>query len=620
MRRATAVFLATILPLLNLTSNLFAGDVIIESPDRNLAATVSTHPELGLSYTVKAGENIVIAPSPLGIVLNGEMIGQGLRIIGTEASKSDEIWHPVWGERDRVRNQYNQVLIRLEEIATPGRQIEIALRAYNEGIAFQYIIPEQPGLEQAEIQSESSEFRFTGDYTAWATYSGQGTYQAVPISGIKPNCERPLVVQISENLYAAVAEAGLVDYARMRLAPAKNAPHGVVSQLHSAVTLDTPAASPWRVVMVADSPGAMLENNDIIPNLNPPCAIADTSWIKPGKVIREVTLTTKGGIACVDFAVKHGLQYVEFDAGWYGPEGDPASDATTITLDPKRSAGPLDLHAVIEYAAQRDIGILLYVNHLALEQQLDQLLPLYRDWGIKGIKFGFVNVGSQKWTRWLHDAIAKCADHQFMVDVHDEYRPTGFSRTYPNLMTVEGIGGDETRPTNQHSLNYLFTRMLAGPADNTFCWTDQRVTQNSTHAYQMAKTICFFSPWQFLFWYDRPAAIPETPELEFFKHLPTTWDQTEVLAGEIGSHAIIARKSGGEWYIGAMNAERARTITVSLDFLDTGREYMATQYIHNPDAASPTKVSVKIMGVTNSTELPVTMGEKSGTAFRLVPQ
>jgi len=211
---------------------------------------------------------------------------------------------------------------------------------------------------------------------------------------------------------------------------------------------------------------------------------------------------------------------------------------STVTLDPQRSKGPLDLREVIRYANERGIGIIVYVNHIALERQLDQLLPLYKRWGIKGIKFGFVNVGSQRWTRWLHDAIRKCAAHQFMVDVHDEYRMTGFSRTYPNLMTVEGIRGDEARPTNEQTLIYAFTRMIAGPAGNTVCWNDPRVTMNSTHAYQLAKPVVLFSPWQFLFWYDWPAVVEDTPELEFYNHLPTTWDDTRVIHVRIERLAV----------------------------------------------------------------------------------
>lgn len=190
--------------------------------------------------------------------------------------------------------------------------------------------------------------------------------------------------------------------------------------------------------MIADSPGKLLEQNYILQNLNPPCEIPDPSRIKPGKAIRDITLTTTGGLACIDFAVSHGLQYVEFDAGWYGPEYEMSSDATTITLDGKRSKGPFNLHEIVRYGEEKGIEVILCVNRRALEQQPDTLLPLYRSWGIAGIKYGFVQVGDQEYTRWLHEAVKKTAQYK-MVDIHDEYRPTGFSRTWPNLLTQEGI-------------------------------------------------------------------------------------------------------------------------------------------------------------------------------------
>jgi alpha-glucosidase len=263
---------------------------------------------------------------------------------------------------------------------------------------------------------------------------------------LKKDCERPLVIEVGDGAFAAVAEAGLVEYARMRLSPDPRQAHSLVSSLASEVRAAGLLTTPWRVIMLGRTPGQLLEQNYLIMNLNEPCAMEDTSWIRPGKVIREVTLTTTGGMACVDFAAEHNLQYVEFDAGWYGHEYSDQSDARTISVDPKRSKGPLDLHAVIEYAKQRDIGIIVYVNRRALERQLDEILPLYEKWGIKGVKYGFVQVGPQKWTAWLHEAVRKAADHHLMVDVHDEYRPTGYSRTYPNLMTQEGIAGDETAP------------------------------------------------------------------------------------------------------------------------------------------------------------------------------
>ena len=313
------------------------------------------------------------------------------------------------------------------------------------------------------------------------------------------------MAQVADDLFIAVAEAKLVDYARMKFVPL--AANAIVSDLSGPVSNALPLTTPWRVIMAASTPGRLLENNFLILNLNDPCALADTSWIKPGKVIREVTLTTVGGKACVDFAARRGLQYVEFDAGWYGPENDPKSDASAVNLDPKRSKGPLDLIEVIRYGNEHGIGIILYVNHVAAEKQLDQILPLYQKWGVKGVKYGFVNVGPQQWTGWLHHAIRRAAEHKLMVDVHDEYRPTGYTRTYPNLMTVEGISGDETSPVNRQTLTLQFMRFLAGPADNTICYYDARVDKNATHAFQLAKAVCLYSPWQFLYWYDRPPGI-----------------------------------------------------------------------------------------------------------------
>jgi alpha-glucosidase len=377
----------------------------------------------------------------------------------------------------------------------------------------------------------------------------------------------------------------------------------------------------------------LLEHNYLILNLNEPCAIEDTSWIKPGKVIREVTLTTAGGMACVDFAAEHNLQYVEFDAGWYGHEYSDKSDARTISVDPKRSKGPLDLHAVIEYARQRDIGIILYVNRRALERQLNEILPLYERWGIKGVKYGFVQVGSQKWTAWLHEAVRKAAEHHLMVDIHDEYRPSGYSRTYPNLMTQEGVAGDETRPSNSLTLTILFTRMLAGAADNTICYYDRRVDENASHAYQLAKSVCLYSPWQFLYWYDRPDRSPrktsgaggsrnvigDEPELEFFDHVPTVWDDTKVICGEIGEYAVIARRSGESWFIGCMNGEAPRTLDVPLDFLDPDRTYVAHIYSDNLAVRTRTHVKISRWMVNSATILKVDLAARGGQAIRICP-
>jgi alpha-glucosidase len=594
------------------------------------------------TYTVTYNNRLVIADSRLGLAIkDAASLQAGFEIVEVSRTSHDSTYWPVYGEREIIRDYYNQLVAELRESRPPHRRLHLTFRAYNEGAALCYTIPQQDTLTNFVIAAEKTHFRFMSDHTAYAVYSAQGRYSKVRLGQIKNNCERPLTVEINKKLYAAVAEVRLVDYARMRLSPEKDRPLTLISSLHGEVNATTPMMMPWRVIMLGRSPGELLERNYLLLNLNDPCAIKETSWIKPGKVIREVTLTTASGIACVDFAVEHNLQYVEFDAGWYGHEYSDDSDATTISVDPKRSKGPLDLHHVIEYARQRGIGIILYVNRRALERQIDEILPLYEKWGIKGVKYGFVQVGSQKWTSWLHEAVRKAAKHHLMVDIHDEYRPTGYSRTYPNLMTQEGIAGDETKPSNSLTLTILFTRMLAGAADNTICYYDWRVDDNASHAYQLAKSVCFYSPWQFLYWYDRPGGSPrrtggaggnrniigDEPELEFFDHVPTVWDDTKVLQGRIGEYAVIARRSGESWFIGCMNADYPHTFDIPLDFLEKDRsrrkaslrEY--TAHIYSDDPAVPTRTHVRISrrNVDSSSVLKVELPPRGGQAIRIHP-
>jgi alpha-glucosidase len=351
-------------------------------------------------------------------------------------------------------------------------------------------------------------------------------------------------------------------------------------------------------------------------------------------VIREVTLTTQGGIACVDFAEKHNMQFVEFDAGWYGNEYDDASDATTVTVDPKRSPGPLDLQKVIDYANDKGIGIILYVNRRALEKQLDEVLPLLKSWGVAGLKYGFVNVGPQKWTSWLHEAVRKAAEHELMVDVHDEYRPTGYSRTYPNLMTQEGIRGDEESTPNDGVITTIFTRMIAGAGDQTNCYFASRVTEKmGSHASQMAKVICIYSPWQFLYWYDRPqgspsktggaggaeGAIPEIDDLQFFDDVPTVWDDTKIIEGYPGKYVSIARKNGNKWYLGSIAGSEEYNLSIKLDFLDENTTYKATVFSDDISLNTRTNVRIVDMEVNSKTVFEKNILKQNGLAVIFTP-
>jgi alpha-glucosidase len=611
---------------------------VLRSPDGNVVVEFdlkdTDDQQSCPTYTVKYYDQIVIAESRLGLVIkNAAPFQYGFEIVEVSRTSHDSTYSPVYGERETIPDNYNQLVAELKESRPPYCRLILTFRAYDEGAAFCYTLPQQDTLKNFVISAEKTQFRFTRDHTAYAVYSAQGQYGKVSLSKIKNNCERPLTVEIDEGHFASVAEARLVDYARLRLSPEQGQSLTLVSSLHGEVNASTPMTTPWRVIMLGRTPGELLERNYLLLNLNEPCAIEDTSWIKPGKVIREVTLTTAGGIACVDFAVEHNLQYVEFDAGWYGHEYSGDSDATTISVDPKRSKGPLDLHHVIEYAKQRGIGIILYVNRRALERQLDEILPLYEKWGIKGVKYGFVQVGSQRWTAWLHEAVRKAARHHLMVDIHDEYRPTGYSRTYPNLMTQEGIAGDETKPSNSLTLTILFTRMLAGAGDNTICYYDGRVDDNASHTYQLAKSVCIYSPWQFLYWYDRPDSSPrrtggagggrnvigDEPELEFFDHVPTVWDDTKVIQGQIGEYAVIARRSGHSWFIGCMNGNDPQTFDVPLDFLEKDRRYIAHIYSDDPAVSTRTHVKISRFIVDSLSVLKAELPPRCGQAVWIHP-
>lgn len=254
----------------------------------------------------------------------------------------------------------------------------------------------------------------------------------------------------------------------------------------------------------------------------------------------------------------------------------------------------------------------------AVEKQIDDFLPVYKEWGIKGLKFGFVNTGPQGWTRWLHECVRKCAEYGFIVNVHDAYRTTGYTRTYPNMLTVEGIRGNEHFPSARHNATLPFTRFLAGCGDYTICYFDARLP--NTRAHQLAMSVIAYSPLQSIGWYDRPSDYQGEPELEFFRHLPTVWHDTKVVAGEIGEFALIARQTEEEWYVGAITNESARILPLKLDFLRPDIRYWATAYADDPlNEASRTKVMIMQREVSSATEWLLELAPSGGQALRIKP-
>lgn len=565
-----------------------------------------------------------LVESAMGIpVDNSNVWTNGMEVTSVDRRSEDNTWKTVYGEYAQIRDHYNEMTIHLlkggkhqgASNAYDKRQqylLDIIVRAYDEGVAIRYHFPEATNGLFMHITDDLTSFRFAPGaeayHYAWAQAHANKVKLLKSEAAWKDEAERPLTLQLANGLYAAIGEAALTDFVRGKLK--LKADNELQMAMFDSADIITAYDMPWRFIMVGEKAIDLINNKQMVLNLNVPCKIQDTSWIKPGKAFRVCRLDMKTCMEGVDFCVDRGLQYIELDAGWYGPEMKMSSSALKVL-----ETRDIDMPKLCQYAKSKGIGVWVYVNQRALYQELDQLLSLYEKWGICGIKFGFVQIGSQEWTTWLHNAVKKCADHHIMVDIHDEYRPTGWSRTYPNLMTQEGIGGNEEMPDAEHNTILPFTRFLCGPADYTPCYFNGRV--KNTKAHQLAMPVVYYSPITFLYWYDLPNVYKGEKELDFWKYCPTVWDESKALQGEIGEYIVQARRSGNDWFVGAMNGLQARGITLNTaDFLQKGKKYRVEIYNDDPKLNTRTNVSTVVQTIKAGKILKLHLQPSGGAALR----
>lgn len=578
----------------------------------------------------KLGVNIDnhLVESAMGIpVDNSKVWTRGMEVIKVERTAKDDTWNPIYGEYSSIRDHYNEMVIHLMKGGNHDNSgngydkrqqylFDIIVRAYDEGVAICYHFPEATNGLFMHITDDLTSFRLAPGaeayHFAWAQAHANKVKLLKSEKAWKNEAERPLVLHLANGLYAAIGEAALSDFVRGKLK--LKADNELQMSMFQSADIITAYDMPWRFIMVGEKAIDLINNKQMVLNLNAPCQIADAKeWIRPGKAFRVCRLDKKTLYEGVDFCVDRGLQYIELDAGWYGPEMKMSSSALKVADN-----RDFDMAEFCAYAKNKGIGVWVYVNQRALYQELDKILPLYRKWGISGIKFGFVQIGSQEWTTWLHNAVKKCADYHIMVDIHDEYRPTGWSRTYPNLMTQEGIGGNEEMPAADHNVVLPFTRFLCGPADYTPCYFNGRV--KNTKAHQLAMPVVYYSPITFLYWYDLPNAYKGEKELDFWKHCPTVWDESKALEGKIGEYIVQARRSGNDWFVGAMNGLSARDITLNTaGFLQKGKKYRVEIYNDDPSLQTRTKVSSTEMVIKAGKQLKLHLQASGGAALRFVP-
>jgi len=477
----------------------------VESPDGKVAIVFELQEGGHPAYKIDYGGNPIVLESNLGFI---PAFNAGFEVAATAISENQGEWTNPFGERKIVPDNYRELNVDLK---LDDRQLRITFRAYNEGAAFRYTFPLQAN-KVFTFAAEKTEFRFPDKTFAYEEYSTEGEYHRVPTASIRDQCERPLTLEYDSGIVASLMEAANTHYPRMLLGPLDGVPGALVSYLggttsntvggggpgDGTATITAGESTPWRLFTVGQKPGDLLEHNYLVLNLNPASVLNDVSWIKPGKVMRSTILTTENAKAIIDLGDQLGLNDVMYDANWYGK--DQTSDATQIR---QRN---LDIKEMAAYAHAHHMGAGLYVDARQAQKQRDVLFPLFRnDWGIDLVKIGFVPVGPQADTSWITETVQAAADNHLMLDLHDGYRQTGNVRTFPNLMTVEGIRGNEHFPTAEHNCTIPFTRYVLGPGDYTVCYLSPRI--QTTHAHQLAMGVISFSPLQWLYWYDTRQCI-----------------------------------------------------------------------------------------------------------------
>ncbi len=622
----------------------------ITSPDGKYVMAISGD----MTYSVTYGGSTVVARGQMGVEIDNRLFESALGVprgrhfdwcgdltlTGQQTSSVDTLWHPVYGENASVRDNYNQLVLHYEKGSQQGAAdgaydkrkyyaMDIVVRAYNEGIAFRYHFPETANCLFLHITGEKTSYAMSEGTEVWYEEWAQGPFDVRPLKGEWYESERPLLMRLADGKYVALLEADLRDYTRSKFSLA--ADNTLSVSAYGCADVMSPYNTPWRVLMVGERAVDLINNKDIILNLCAPSryekdevARREAAWIRPGKAFRSCSLAKADIMRSIDFCKAAGIDYVELDAGWYGPEGKMASDATKVL-----STRDFTMEEVCRYARSQGVGVWVYVNQRALYQQLDQLLPLYKQWGISGVKFGFVQIGNQQWTTWLHDAVRRCGEAGLMVDIHDEYRPTGLSRTYPNLLTQEGVAGNEVMPDARHNVTLPFTRFLCGAADYTICYFADRI--QTTRGHQLAMAAVYYSPLQFLYWYDRPFTKGwDSEELAFWRDIPTVFDESVALDGQPGEYIVQARRSGDTWYVGCMTNEKQRELTVSTEFLRANsapakheqrakHRWTVTIYNDSPSPSSAASVLTQTLTLKAGEPIKLHLQANGGAAIMIKP-
>lgn len=653
--RLTQMAVATAATMM-MASQAVADPHALTSPNGRIRVEVDQADDGTPTYSVSLDGRNLLSSSRLALDLDdGGTLGPNLSLTAS-AARTGEDRYDFIGKVSAVRKPWREMTLGLTESGGVARSVRLIFRAYDEGVAFRYVVEAGRELTGLGLRSEYTQFAFPGDYTCWGLNLGrfnsahEGEFDPVDASRIRDHnaYDAPLVCETSPNGPAfAIAEADLQNYAGLYLAGRGDGGPGVQSKL--APRLDDPGVSvrtragsdlvtPWRVVMIGDTAGDLIEST-LITDLSPGPAF-DPAWVRPGKSawdwwnggriesVPESGMNTATFMAFIDFAAANDLQYVMIDEGWH--HGAGGGGQMRLDADVTRHLREVDIPRLVAYGRERGVGILLWVNWRALDARFDAALDQFEIWGVAGIKVDFMDRDDQQMVDWFHRLLAGAAEHRLLVNLHGAYHPTGLTRTYPNFLTQEGVLGAEynkwsRRITASHNVTLPYTRMLIGPMDYTPGGFRNVAPEDfeprfilpmvmTTRAHGLAMFVVYDSPLTVVA--DTPDAYAGRPEMAFISAVPTTWDETRFIGGRIGQSIVLARRKGRDWYLGAMTNEEARQISAPLDFLGPG-DFTATIY---RDGASPTDVEIEVRILKAADSLSLDLKGSGGAAVRFTPR
>jgi alpha-glucosidase len=594
------------------------------------------HPRL--AYEVSFRGKPLMDTSYLGLNIRDQpVLGVNLDIVTSKKQSVDETYTVPAGKTKIIRNHYNSLTADYIQNGSLGRKLTMEVRAYDDGVAFRYVIPWSETLNEIWMENDSTQFRFAQDAQTYplilrdfqTNYEDQ--YSPMTLSGIHPESliGLPFLVEQPGVGWVAITEADIDNFPGMYLHHLEGrAMEAVLSPRRDdamlAATGKPTMTLPWRVLLIGSEPGRLIESN-IVVSLNSPSAISDTSWIRPGKAMRNGWSGAPTNTAMVkhfiDFAADSKLQYMLIDKGWAARAEDKLPDDLTKTV------AAIDMPETLRYAKSKGVGVWLWAHWTSVQRQMEDAFSLFEKWGVAGVKVDGMNRDDQ-WMVDFYQRVAKtAASHRLMIDFDGAYKPDGMSRTWPNLITRGAVMGSEyskwgarSRPENDVML--AFTRMLAGPMDygtggfnsvtpEQFAPREVKPMVLGTRAHQLALYVVFESSLAMVS--DSPEAYQGEADFDFIKAVPSTWDETRVMNGRVGEFVTVARQSGRDWYLGGITNGDSRELEIPLEFLGAGT-YLAK--IYSDDAGgNPKRTAIEVKKVDSGTRLKVKLAPGGGVAI-----